>query len=160
MRPRSGIDELHVQRIGVDEAVVSLGAVWVSSCSASGDAVSLREVQGGVDVGEFASACKRCPIQRIRTLRTCTPGWAARSLFGGIDHRWVDAVRQAAEHILARQLRNVIAAVMSRPTVGSARWEPSATPRPSTTRPARWCVGSSVWSVGDGRPADAATLMR
>ncbi len=55
-------------------------------------------VRAGVDVG-FGIGVQAVSDQRIRTLRTACAGPGRQGLFGGIDHRWVDAVEQAAEHI-------------------------------------------------------------
>ena len=50
-----------------------------------------------------ASACSRCPIQRILTLRTAAhAGFGGQRCFGGVDECGVDAVHQPAEHIAHR----------------------------------------------------------
>ncbi len=57
-----------------------------------GDAVSLREVQGGVD------DTKRCPDQHAHYRR------AGQGSFG-IDHRWVDAVRNLSRQFVPGRSR-------------------------------------------------------
>lgn len=87
-------------RIGVDEGGGQLGnGVGEFVFGVVGDAVSLREVQGGVDVefgiGVQAVSDSAHPHAAYRL----HAGPGRQGLFGGIDHRWVDAVEQAAEHI-------------------------------------------------------------
>ncbi len=69
-------------------AVVSLGTVWVScKFGVVGDAVSLREVQGGVDVARHGVQAVSGSARCVPPASPWPPACSAAS-----TTRWVDAV--------------------------------------------------------------------